>query len=264
MARLRVIKPEFWDDEKLATISRDARLTFIGIWNNADDYGVVKGHTLWLKNNIYPYDDIKNQTFQGWLSELESIRVVTPFTVNDEKYYYIKNFLKHQTINRPSQTRNPNPPDNINDDSLSNHGVLTSEVEVEVEVEREVEEKRKASPRTSDSDFISQLKEIYTWIDVDTEIQKMKAWFLTPKGKGRRLTQRFAVNWLNKIDKPIQEEKPKQSGPKAKYQCDICGQPHELGKGCAYGEKAPNDTKKPGTGDASSIVAAVTGKIGSP
>lgn len=242
MARLRVIKPEFWDDEKLATISRDARLTFIGIWNHADDYGVVKGHTLWLKNNIYPYDDIKSQSFQGWLSELESIKVIAPFTVNDEKYYYIKNFLKHQTINRPSQTRNPNPPDNINDDSVNTHGALTAEVEVEVE--REVEVEGKASPRTADLDFISQLREIYTWIDVDTEMEKMKGWLLTPKGKGRKLTQRFAVNWLNKIDKPIEEQKPKDKQPKHKYQCDICGGVHELGRGCAYGElQSKGDTK---------------------
>jgi predicted nucleic acid-binding protein len=47
-----MIKPEFWDDEKLATVSRDARLLFVGLWSNSDDYGVVKGHPAWLKNRI--------------------------------------------------------------------------------------------------------------------------------------------------------------------------------------------------------------------
>ncbi len=67
MARTRSIKPEFWNDEKLATIPRDARLTFVGTWTAADDYGVVKGHPLWLKNQIFPYDNISDKIFNGWL-----------------------------------------------------------------------------------------------------------------------------------------------------------------------------------------------------
>lgn len=130
MARIRMIKPEFWDDEKLSSVSRDARLTFIGMWNNADDYAVVKGHHLWLKNNIFPYDEIKQSDFQKWLYELENIRVIIPFESDGEKYYYIKNFLKHQTINRPSQVKNPTPPDNINEGSLNTHGVLTSQIKL--------------------------------------------------------------------------------------------------------------------------------------
>jgi hypothetical protein len=55
MARTRMVKPEFWDDEKLAKVSRDARLLFIGLWSNSDDYGVVKGHPAWPKNRIFPY-----------------------------------------------------------------------------------------------------------------------------------------------------------------------------------------------------------------
>lgn len=133
MARIRMIKPEFWDDEKLSSVSRDARLTFIGMWNNADDYAVVKGHHLWLKNNIFPYDEIKQSDFQKWLCELENIRVIIPFESDGEKYYYIKNFLKHQTINRPSQVKNPTPPDNINECSLNTHGVLTSQIKLNKE-----------------------------------------------------------------------------------------------------------------------------------
>ena len=30
MARNRMIKPQFWDDSKIAKISRDARLLYIG------------------------------------------------------------------------------------------------------------------------------------------------------------------------------------------------------------------------------------------
>ena len=139
-----MIKTEFWDDEKLATIKRDSRLTFIALWNLSDDYGVVKGNHVWLKNKIYPYDEnLKLSEFSVWLSELENICIIIPFQSNSEKYYYIKNFLDHQKINRPSEKRNPEPPDNILEQSLSTHGGLTEgsfpkEKEKEKEKEKDI------------------------------------------------------------------------------------------------------------------------------
>jgi len=114
MARTRVIKPEFWDDEKLCGIIRDARLTFIGLWTNSDDYGVVKGHSNWLKSKIFPYDDIKIEDFEAWLDSLASLGLIFPFNIHGEKYYFIKHFLDHQKVDRPSKVRNPEPPSTIN------------------------------------------------------------------------------------------------------------------------------------------------------
>ena len=40
MARIRSIKPEFWRDEKIATLKNKlAGFFFIGLWNVADDEG---------------------------------------------------------------------------------------------------------------------------------------------------------------------------------------------------------------------------------
>ena len=39
MARIRTIKPEFWTDAKIADLSPDCALFFIGLWTIADDYG---------------------------------------------------------------------------------------------------------------------------------------------------------------------------------------------------------------------------------
>jgi len=113
MARIRTIKPEFWDDEKLATIPRDARLLFIGMWNFSDDYGVIKGHPVWIKNKVFPYDDIRQATFNEWLLSLEKLRCIIPFESNGEKFYFIRTFDDHQRVDKPSQTRNPEPPADI-------------------------------------------------------------------------------------------------------------------------------------------------------
>jgi len=140
MARCRIIKPEFWDDERLSSISLQARLTYIGIWNFCDDYGVTKASSLWLKSRVFPYDDkISMKDFEKWLSELRELRRLIEFKVKNESFFFIPNFLKHQVINRPSRTRYPEPPDNINDESLNTHGALTDEIEIEVEIEREIE-----------------------------------------------------------------------------------------------------------------------------
>jgi hypothetical protein len=155
MARSRIVKPEFWDDEKLAVnTSRDARLTFIGMWNHSDDYAVVKGHPLWLKNKIFPYDEIKPPDFLKWLKELEAMHCIIPFEADGEKYYYIRTFPKHQTINRPSLQRNPEPPSHILDGSLIPHGVLTDETETEV--------KPKQKPKPSKEILLEAFQKFWT------------------------------------------------------------------------------------------------------
>lgn len=154
MARNRMIKTEFWSDEKLATVSRDARLTFIALWNLSDDYGVVRGHHLWLKNTIYPYDEIKPADYKKWMGELENIRVILPFDGEGEKYYFIRGFMKHQVISRPSKLRNPSPPDGLNECSMNNHGVLNDESKRESKRERERERERESSPPPKKLKFV--------------------------------------------------------------------------------------------------------------
>jgi hypothetical protein len=72
-------------------------------------------------------------------------------------------------------------------------------------------ERRKSPPtaRLSDEEFVKKLKNnsAYAGIDIDRELGKMDAWLATRPG--RQKTRQFVVNWLNKIDKPLQEkEKP--------------------------------------------------------
>jgi uncharacterized phage protein (TIGR02220 family) len=149
MPRIRTIKPEFWDDEKLArAVCRDARLLYIGLWNYADDYGVVRGNPNWLKGKIFPYEEIKMVVFEGWLKELESANCIKLFHLDGETYYHIRAFKEHQTINRPSSKRNPeyslNTHEPLIEPSVSpqclkgeGEGELEREEEQELEGERE-------------------------------------------------------------------------------------------------------------------------------
>ena len=151
-----MIKPEFWDDEKLGmNTSIQARLIFIGLWNHSDDYGVVKGNSRWLKNHILPYEDsVSPHAFEKWLTELQNIKCILPFDARGEKYFLIRNFDKHQSINRPSKQRNPEPPNDIfnvsHEGSVSNHGGLTDETETETETETEYNAQKTALDRFQD------------------------------------------------------------------------------------------------------------------
>ena len=53
MARIRSIKPEFWDNQYLKQLSSLARLTFIGLWSQADDEGRGHGDPDWLWGRLH-------------------------------------------------------------------------------------------------------------------------------------------------------------------------------------------------------------------
>ena len=56
MPRIRTIKPEFWSSPGVAKMSPLARLTFIGMWNWADDAGRGTYNPRELMGFIFPND----------------------------------------------------------------------------------------------------------------------------------------------------------------------------------------------------------------
>lgn len=118
MTRNRMIKADFWADEKIGNISTLARLLFIGTWNFADDGGICRANEIYLRNNIFPYDDIPLDEIKKAILQLCSSGVVVLLEYSGEKYLQIKNFLKHQTINKPSKFRYINELEAIYSDSV--------------------------------------------------------------------------------------------------------------------------------------------------
>lgn len=97
MARIRTIKPSFWEDEKIARLPRACRLFYIGMWNQADDMGVIRGNSALLKSAIFPYDeDLRVSEVQKWIDALVNARMLIPITYKSESYYIIRTFRSHQ------------------------------------------------------------------------------------------------------------------------------------------------------------------------
>lgn len=102
MARIRTIKPIFWDDLKVGRLSRDVRLLYIGMWNFADDLGVLVGDLYWLKSRVFPYDQIQMQQFEKWVSDLVKTGFIYLFSHNGEEFIYLPTFTRHQKIDKPN------------------------------------------------------------------------------------------------------------------------------------------------------------------
>lgn len=110
MARSRMIKPEFWSDEKIGELSYIERLLFIGMWTFADDEGLIKAHPSYLKANIFPYDDaLKPDAIDKALSNFESKNMIFRYTQNGQKYLWIIKFRVYQRIDKPQKPTNPLP-----------------------------------------------------------------------------------------------------------------------------------------------------------
>jgi hypothetical protein len=116
MARIRCIKPGFWESEKIAKRlpgpdGRQARLLWIGMWNHAEDAtGVVRGNAAYLKAQVFPYDDdITAADVERWLGMLATGRFIVRFEREDQRYAWVRGFKKHQRIDKPAKPTLPEP-----------------------------------------------------------------------------------------------------------------------------------------------------------
>ena len=106
MPRKRMIKPEFWTDEKILELDPIARLLFIGIWNFADDEGIIQDSVKGLKVKIFPADDIKVELIEDYLNSIVELKLI--LKGSDEKGHNllkVANWHNHQKINHPTPTQ---------------------------------------------------------------------------------------------------------------------------------------------------------------
>ncbi|MBW1953829.1 MAG: hypothetical protein JRI66_12250, partial [Deltaproteobacteria bacterium] len=83
-----------------------ARLFFIGLWNFADDNGVLEYKPRQLKARIFPADNID---IEPLVQELENQELIKAYSIKERIYIIIVNFLKHQKIDRPRKGSLPLP-----------------------------------------------------------------------------------------------------------------------------------------------------------
>lgn len=143
MPRIRSIKPEMWESEKVGRLAPVARLTFIGLISLADDEGRGRGDAEHLWNRLHGY--YGGLDAPSTLSRLRRDGAVTPrirslkvwwtcvlrslaqaglvvfYRVDGCSYYWLQGFCEHQKVDKPSKSKLPAPPESANArESLAN------------------------------------------------------------------------------------------------------------------------------------------------
>jgi hypothetical protein len=103
MSRIRTIKPEFWANDQITSLSIGARLLFIGIWNFSDDSGIHSSKSRTLKAAVFPMDDeITSASVDDMIIELIEQDLVRNYVVNGKGYIRVTGWAKHQKIDKPT------------------------------------------------------------------------------------------------------------------------------------------------------------------
>jgi hypothetical protein len=113
VARIRTIKPSFWGDERVAELSRDARLLLVGLISFADDDGRFLASYQAIAGYVFPNDeDVTPRKLAAWLDEIACQGMVVVYDKGRIRYGALPKFRKHQRISHPQDSTMPPPPHN--------------------------------------------------------------------------------------------------------------------------------------------------------
>ncbi len=95
VARIRMIKPEFFDDPDIGDLTFPARLFFIGLWTQADRAGRLREDFRRLKARLFPFDPAVK--IEELLEELTTKDMVRRYQDRaGTNLIWVRNFAKHQ------------------------------------------------------------------------------------------------------------------------------------------------------------------------
>lgn len=228
MTKPRIIKPQFWEDEKVAAMSFPCRLFYIGTWSIADDNGVFRANPAFLKAAIFPYDAISIDEIEEWISKLMGWNMVIPFLYKEEHYYLIRTFKVHQKqdkrypsllvpapvaehvltsyTNFPNMTPEiPNIPDEVIEKTWRD------DYNVYLKGLKEAFESLK-----NDKEWILAQEAFYPGVDIIQSIRKacVNYWGTETGWKKKKLKQTKNIDWKSTFAKGIQFNKVYHERPK--------------------------------------------------
>lgn len=116
--RIRTIKPEWLEDERMVMASNAARVLSIALILEADDYGNGRANDVLLGGRIFPTNPHESP---GALRELRDMGFLTLYRVRGQRYFAITNWDKHQKVSKPGKPRVPQLCDADSIDSENAH-----------------------------------------------------------------------------------------------------------------------------------------------
>jgi hypothetical protein len=139
--RSRLIRPEFFEDEKLADLGDKAMLVLAGLWIIADREGRIVDIPRLIKSFVRPFD--ADCDFESVLQSLHDSGHIHRYTVNDLKCIQVRDWHKQQSIHhKENQSQLPPPPQltGLPEARFKQGSSTEEEEEEEVVIEEEAEE----------------------------------------------------------------------------------------------------------------------------
>jgi hypothetical protein len=98
--RIRTIKPEFFQDEKLAPLDPTTRLVFLGLISMADDYGRLLDNVRVIDAFVFPETEDTSREALARLSRIG--RIARGRTASGQRAIQIVNWERHQKVDHPN------------------------------------------------------------------------------------------------------------------------------------------------------------------
>ena len=111
MARIRTVKPEFFQHEELGALPFAARLLAIGLMQLADGHGRLRWIPKQIEAHVFPWDDVD---LEALAVGLESAGILLRYQVGARRFACFPNFRKHQRITGKElelASKHPSPDD---------------------------------------------------------------------------------------------------------------------------------------------------------
>lgn len=221
MARIRSIKPEFFDDPDVGQISAEAALVFIGLWTQADREGRLVDDPRRLKVRLRPYSTCD---LDAILAELVDAGFVIRYQSEaGDQLLQVRSFWKHQHCHKDEKASiYPAPPKNGGHTGKPGDFRAKTPVSCLLSIDSGslalVDSVEAARPPSSPpvmtfavvgkgekewaltSDHLADLQRDYEHVDVLSECKKASAWLKAAPGRKKTAQgmPRFLVNWLNR------------------------------------------------------------------
>jgi hypothetical protein len=160
MARIRYLKPEFWEDREIAKLSFEERLCFQGLWNFADKEGRLRDDPEWLKVKIFPYDKVDIDKCLIRLSQKKTTGkpFIYRYETDGQRYIQILEWHKHQKPHKYEQ--DSKIPRCSNVEPTSKDVASTTSIISQVKGNGELKGQREVIPLDCKADLYKTLKDL--------------------------------------------------------------------------------------------------------
>lgn len=201
----RFLRPGIRTSEAWNKASFRAQSLYIGILTLVDDFGRYDGRYRLLHAEIFGLrDDVRAQQTAADYEELCRLKLVRHYVVDGKEYLQV---LRWQERARVEKSKFPDPPHESAADRSKAQQTASSLASISSPVYPRQRQIGSGEPAAL-QDWVEELKkdDTYKGIDVQRELGKMINWC---KAHKMNPTRRRFVNWLNRVDRPIQADKPK-------------------------------------------------------